>query len=160
MNIQTIQPKPVFLKLHSFQRTWIIAKPPEQIWKTLNSMETFSKGQIFPYPVEFTDHNQEASFSSGVWTNHHGPFLNACGQIGEMRPLEYRDLHYNYGSYVFSFRFIRPVRLQFFFTKHENGTELSVQFDCYVTPFLYKFWDFLMKAFWRGFGPLMARKSE
>ena len=123
-------------------------------------METFTKVQIIPYRVEFTDVEKKASFSSGVWTHHHGPFLNACGQNGEMRPMEYRDLHYKYGSYVLSFRFIRPVRLQFFFKEDPKGTLLSVQFDCYVSPFLYRFWDMIMKIFWRGFGNLMAKKAK
>lgn len=160
MDIQTIQAKPTFLKLHSFKRQWLIQKPLNKIWETVNSMKTFSKGQIFPYRVEFTDVDKEASFSSGVWTNHHGPFLNACGQIGEMRPMEYRDLRYNYGSYVLSFRFIRPVRLQFFFKEDPKGTLLSVQFDCYVAPYLYGIWNILMKIFWSGFGNLMAKRAK
>lgn len=154
-----LQVKPASLKHHCFKHNWILKKPLEQIWKTLNSMETFSKGQVFPYRVEFTAYEKEASFSSGVWTNHHGPFLNACGQIGDIKAMEYRDLHYNYGSYVLSFRLIRPVRLQFFFKAHPEGTQLSVQFDCYVAPFLYGFWHLLMKIFWSGFGPSIERKK-
>lgn len=160
MQSQFIQPKPNFLKHHCFKTSWLIKKPIKAIWKTLNTMETFSNAQLFPYRVEFVDSDKKAAFKTGVWTNHHGPLLNACGQIGEMKTHEYRDLNYSYGSYVLSFRVIRPVRLQFFFREDPNGTLLSVQFDCFVAPSLYKCWDILMKIFWRGFGNLIFRKTK
>ena len=153
-----IQPKPYFLKSHSFTKTWIINKSVKQCWDVLNSMETFTKGQMFPYRVEFVSENTTPSFSPGVWTNHHGPLLNVCGKIGEMKHHEYRDLNYSYGSYVLSFRFIRPVRLQFFFKSHENGTELRVQLDTYVVPWLMSFWGWAQSFFWSGFGLTIQKK--
>ena len=35
------------------------------IWKRLQRRETFTKGQLFPYKVEFSSSSQEGEFSPG-----------------------------------------------------------------------------------------------
>ena len=158
MTNKFIQPKPTFMCLHTFKKQWIIQHKIEKTWKILNKMETFTKGQVFPYRVEFISENGPAKFNTGVWTNHHGPFLNVCGQIGTMKPNEYRDLNYSYGSYVLSFRLIRPVRLQFFFKENDNKTLLTVQLDTYIAPWFKVIWNLSQHIFWYGFGSLISKK--
>ena len=145
------QPKPTFLVLSSFVKSFVIKFPINRCWLVLNSMETFTKHQVFPYRVEFLDSKGGSHFSPGVWTNHHGPLLNVCGQIGEMTPNQYRDLNYSYGSYILSFRLIRPVRLQFFFEEDGEHTVIRVHFDCYVRSWLEPLWHLLLSVFWRLF---------
>jgi hypothetical protein len=100
---------PPFLQEHQFERYFPIRKEKlDQIWQSLNLRESFVKGQLFPYRVEFDAPTQEGPFQSGELNIHHGPLLSAHGQIGEVTP-NYRDLQYFYGSYVLSFRWIRPL---------------------------------------------------
>ena len=153
------QPKPSFLIHHVFKKTLTLNHSLSDSWLVLNTMETFTKGQVFPFRVEFVAEKAAPSFETGVWTNHHGPLLNVCGQIGRMKVNEYRDLNYSYGSYVLSFRLIRPVRLQFYFKEMESGCEVTVQFDSYVVPWLSFFWTFLQSLFWNGFSRRLSRKS-
>ena len=152
------QPKPDFLKTHSFKKSFNIQAPIKACWDYLNNMDTFRNGQIFPYRVEFIHFSKSPSFEPGIWTNHHGPLLSVCGQIGQMTPPSYRDLNYTYGSYVISFRYIRPVRLQLFFSsKTESKTQIDVQLDAYIVPWLIPIWEGIQRLFWTGFGWSISR---
>lgn len=153
------QPKPDFLDRHSFKQSFQINAAIQICWDHLNNMDTFRKGQVFPYRVEFIQAKKFPSFETGVWTNHHGPLLNVCGQVGEMTEPTYRDLNYSYGSYVISFRLIRPVRLQLFFISlGANQTRIDVQLDVFVLPWLIPIWVRLQGLFWRGFAWSISRK--
>ena len=148
------QPKPPTLTEHSFKKKVMVKKPIDRCWEFLNRMDTFTDGQVFPYRVEFVseNENEEPSFTTGTWTNHHGPLLNAAGKIVTMNPFSYRDLHYTYGSYALSFRLLRPVRLQFFFEEiDKNKTSVRVQFDTYVPNWFSKLWTFTQYFFWKPF---------
>ena len=116
------------------------------VWKKLQRRETFTKGQLFPYRVEFAATSQEGEFSPGELNIHHGPFLSVHGAIGEVKD-NYRSLDYFYGSYVMSFRLARPVGLEFF----REGTQVKVKLRSYVRPWFRPIWRFGNKILWLGF---------
>lgn len=116
------------------------------VWKRLQRRETFSKGQIFPYQVEFVADSQEGDFQTGELNIHHGPFLSVHGAIGEVRS-DYRDLRYFYGSYVLSFRLVRPLQLEFF----REGNHLKLKLRSYIRPWFKPFWRFGNFLLWSSF---------
>ena len=116
-------------------------------WEALQQRETFVDSQIPPYKVEFDAPQQTGPFSVGELNIHHGPLLSVHGRIGDISS-NYRDLEYFYGSYVLSFRWIRPVRLQFF--KEENGIRMRLK--AYVAPWMRPFWLIGNSFFWSFFG--------
>lgn len=140
---------PASMKTHVFEKTFKIKKAKaDKIWERLNLRETFVKGQIFPYKVEFEADEQKGPFKTGELNIHHGPLLSVHGKIGEINDT-YRDLQYMYGSYVLSFRFIRPTRLEFF---RISETELSLRLTSYVSPFMKPLWNAGNKFFWSFLG--------
>jgi hypothetical protein len=116
------------------------------IWKKLQRRETFTKGQLFPYRVEFAASSQEGEFLPGELNIHHGPFLGVHGAVGEVTDL-YRSLEYFYGSYVVSFRLVRPVRLEFF----REGSGLKLKLKVYVRPWFRPVWRLCNFILWSGF---------
>ena len=116
------------------------------IWKKLQRRETFTKGQLFPYRVEFAAGSQEGEFSPGELNIHHGPFLSVHGAIGEVSPT-FRSLDYFYGSYVLSFRLVRPVRLEFL---RSNDT-INLKLKVYIRPWFKPIWHFMNFIMWTGF---------
>ena len=116
------------------------------VWKRLQRRETFTKGQIFPYQVEFVAASQEGEFLPGELNIHHGPFLSVHGTIGDVTE-DYRSLNYFYGSYVISFRLVRPVRLEFF----RDGNKLKLRLHSYVKPWFIPFWRFGNFMLWSSF---------
>lgn len=118
----------------------------DAVWKRLQRRETFTKGQIFPYQVEFVAPSQEGDFLPGELNIHHGPFLSVHGTIGEITP-NYRGLDYFYGSYVITFRLVRPVRLEFF----REGNILKLRLRSYVRPWFLPFWRVGNFMLWSSF---------
>ena len=116
-------------------------------WSQLQKRETFVDGQLFPYKVEFAAESQKGDFKSGELNIHHGPLLSVHGVIGEITD-SYRDLKYFYGSYVLSFRLIRPTRLEFF----RDGDTLSLKIHCFVKPWFRGIWEWGNNLFWKYFG--------
>ena len=49
----------------------------DQVFQRLQLRETFTKGQIFPYRVEFESDQTSGPFLSGEMNIHHGPLLSA-----------------------------------------------------------------------------------
>lgn len=115
----------------------------ESVWKKLQRRETFTKGQVFPYRVEFGATSQEGEFLPGELNIHHGPFLSVHGAIGEVSS-KYRSLHYFYGSYVLSFRVVRPVQLEFFC----EGNRLKLKLSVYVRPWFRPIWRLGNRILW------------
>jgi hypothetical protein len=139
---------------HTHRFTVRSAKSRAEIWSWLNTPETFTQNQVWPYRVEFVSpvENQEADFLEGVLNVHHGPLLNFAGVLTKIEPESYRDLQYYYGSYALSMRWIRPTRLQFWLEDDpDGGTILTGQIDSYVKPFMKGFWSFAQKLFWGQF---------
>jgi hypothetical protein len=116
------------------------------IWMALQRRETFTKGQLFPYRVEFAANAQEGEFLPGELNIHHGPLLSVHGAIGEVTP-HYRSLNYYYGSYVFSFRLVRPVQLEFF----QNGDRISLKLNAYIRPWFRPVWRLCNFILWSAF---------
>jgi len=116
------------------------------IWNKLQRRETFTKGQLFPYRVEFAASSQEGEFLPGELNIHHGPFLSVHGAIAEVSPT-FRSLDYFYGSYVLSFRLVRPVRLEF--SRSDNVIRLKLK--VYIKPWFKPIWHFANFLMWTGF---------
>jgi hypothetical protein len=119
----------------------------DKIWEKLNQRETFVNGQVFPYKVEFANSTQAGPFKSGELNIHHGPLLSLHGAVGRISS-SYRDLKYFYGSYVLSFRWIRPLRLEFF----REQDSISLKIHTYVKPSVRPFWRWGNNVFWKYFG--------
>lgn len=131
-----------------FEKTFSVADDKLDIaWERLNRRESFVDGQIFPYKVEFDAVTQQGPFEEGELNIHHGPFLSVHGRIGEISR-DYRGLEYFYGSYVISFRLIRPVKLEFF--REEYGIRLVL--TAFVNPAFEKVWLWGNRKFWRFAG--------
>jgi hypothetical protein len=96
--------------------------------------------------VEFAANSQEGEFFPGELNIHHGPFLSVHGAIGEVSS-SYRSLDYFYGSYVLSFRLIRPFKLEFF----RKDQILTVKLHTFVRPWFKPLWRFLNEVFWSAF---------
>jgi hypothetical protein len=120
------------------------------VWRRLQLRETFTQGQLFPYRVEFSANSQQGEFSPGELNIHHGPFLSVHGAIGEVTE-NYRSLNYFYGSYVFSFRLVRPVSLGFF----RDGNNLKLRLKVYIRPWFRPVWLFCNMALWSSFKRLL-----
>ena len=141
-------PLPHKMRAHSFKLRWRFSSTAtDLIWERLQKRETFTKGQLPPYQVEFESGETTGRFYPGELNIHHGPLLSAHGVIGEMTET-YRDLKYIYGSYAISFRLVRPVRLEFF--KKSNAIELK--FTVQVAKWFYYPWHLMSEFFWRQFG--------
>jgi len=146
---------------HQYRFSVDVPGTQQQIWDWLNDTATFTKGQIWPYRVEFVspdpDHIPEA-FAEGVLNVHHGPWLNFAGVLTEIRPNEYRDLQYFYGSYALTQRWIRPNRLQFWLSPlAKGGTTITCQVDSYVKPFISGAWTTAQRLFWSQFKTQLKR---
>lgn len=132
---------------HTFEKTFQFGSGEiQRVWNNLNKRETFCKGQPFPYKVEFESGLDTGEFKSGELNIHHGPLLSVHGEIGEISN-NYRDLSYFYGSYVLSFRLVRPVRLEFF----REGVSLRVRLTSYVKPWFKTLWEKGNSFFWNFF---------
>lgn len=141
---------------HAHRYEFSTPHPPDQVWAWLNDPATFTKGQIWPFRVEFVD----GGFEPGVLNVHHGPFLNLAGAIGEVRGVErddaYRDLKYFYGSYAISPRLVRPTRLQFWAEESNGGTLVRLRLDSLVRRWFGRTWGRLQSHFWSRFPRWMA----
>jgi len=116
------------------------------LWRRLQRRETFTEGQLFPYRVEFEAPAQVGEFAPGERNIHHGPLLSVHGVIGEVTP-RYRSLHYAYGSYVLSFRLVRPVLLEF----RRDEQWLKLRLRAQVRPWFRPVWRALNQCLWTGF---------
>lgn len=118
----------------------------DNIWKKIQRRETFTQGQLFPYRVEFASGSKEGEFLPGELNIHHGPFLSVHGAIGEITD-KYRGLDYYYGSYVLSFRLIRPVKLEFI----RQDNKLNLRLTSYVRPWFKPIWRMANWILWTSF---------
>jgi hypothetical protein len=144
-----LTPPPGFVA-HVFERSWDVPMPRDAVWAWLNDTKTFTSGQPWPWFVEFVD----GGFEPGVLNTHTGPGIHFCGVIGEVREPEYRDLVYLYGAHVFTMRWIRPTRLQFWLEEPEPGrTIVRLRVDSVCRRWIAGLWTFGNRMFWRLFGP-------
>lgn len=118
-----------------------------EVWNKLQKRETFCKGQIPPYKVDFESGKEEGAFYSGEKNSHHGPLLSVHGEIGDITD-HYRSLFYYYGSYVLSFRLVRPWLLEFI----KTDDAIKMKLHSYVHPLFLPLWKFGNHIFWKFFG--------
>ncbi len=139
---------------HRFEYEFEVPFARGEVWDWLNDPETFTRGQIWPYFVEFVG----GGFEPGVLCNHHGPGIHFPGVIGEVRAPEYRDLQYCYGAYALTPRWIRPARLEFWLDEAgENGTRVRLRLESWVKPSWRGLWNWGQTRFWRLFRGLCRR---
>ena len=139
---------PAKMIAHIYERSFDV--DPEKmssVWTKLNLRETFTEGQIFPYHVEFDSFTQKGPFAQGELNIHHGPLLSVHGAIGEINQ-NYRSLDYFFGSYVISFRLVRPIKLEFF----KESNKLRLKLTCYLNPWFQSIWELGNNFFWKLFG--------
>lgn len=102
---------------HVHEHAFTVNAPLTRCWRWLNTPETFTRGQLPGFRVEFVDpHGGPGDFRVGVLNAHVGPGLVAAGVLTRvdnpaLAPRLTRELAYFYGSYVLSGRLIRPTRL-------------------------------------------------
>jgi hypothetical protein len=149
---------PHFVK-HAFETSFQLACPKEVAWTWLNTPEIFVDGQVWPFRVEFIAPalGLKAGFEVGGLNIHHGPLMLFAGQLTEIRPGEYRSLHYFYGSYVLSLRLVRPTCLEFWVTADgPTSSTVRLRVSSYTHRRFARGWTFLQKLFWKRFPRWMA----
>lgn len=154
------QAAPSGFREHSVKKEFILKKTLTQVWDWLNNPETFSRGQIPPWRVEFVSADPETppGFHVGGLNVHHGPFTLFAGTMTEIREREYRDLQYFYGSHFLSLRLVRPTRLQFWVEAiEENETKVTLQLDSLVRRWFSPLWSLGNRCFWTMFGAWIRR---
>ncbi|MEM6472710.1 MAG: hypothetical protein AAF802_24325 [Planctomycetota bacterium] len=153
---------PAALVPHQFELQFDVPRPLKSCWIWLNDPETFTKGQIWPYRVEFLspDENVPPGFHVGVLNWHYGPGISFAGVVTDVRPMEYRDLRYFYGSFVISPRLLRPTRLQFWTEAiDEQSTHVRLQVDSLVRKRWLGTWTWMQRRFWSRFPAWMKKAS-
>ena len=151
---------------HEFTYSCDLNRSMEKTWAYLMTPETFTKGQVWPWRVEFIDTPREdgsiaSGFDVGTLNAHHGPFMNFCGVISlveESDDVCLRHLDYGYGAYAIGFRFIRPVRL---IIKVEStgpdACHVTVTVRSHVRRSLCGTWTLMQRLFWPSFKRLLRR---
>ena len=155
------QPPPPGFKEHSYKFTFQFEGEASHVWQWLNDTATFTDTQVWPWKVEFYSPDPDKipnGFHQGVLTNHFGPWINLAGELTAIDNGKYRDLQYFYGSYVISFRLIRPYRLEFSTEQKGDITHITGELKSYVKPSLSGIWTNVQKIFWGRFEN-WARKS-
>ena len=156
-----VQPQPPNFKNHVYEFSFDLEADESLVWQWLNDPKTFTDTQVWPYKVEFYSPDPDKipnGFHEQVLTNHSGPLITFAGVLTKIEENKYRDLQYFYGSYAFSFRWIRPYRLEFR-SSHDGGvTTVTCTLSSYVKPSFYNLWTKMLKIFWGRF-PGWASKS-
>jgi len=145
----------------------------QAVWNWLNDPDTFVKGQIWPFKVEFVAGSGEAGgsgFTVGVQNVHHGPLLNCAGEITKVTADDetgprYRDLQYYYGSFIISHRLIRPTRLEFWVESAPTDADqsprsiITLRVESFVKPSFAGLWTRAQSLFWKRFFAWTARSA-
>lgn len=143
---------PKSFRTHDFSLRFQVNAPLRDIYPWLMSLNTFTKGQIPPYKVEFLQESPSPYMQKGDKTNHHGPLIQFAGEITAVDPFKYRRLDYYYGSYALSFRLARPRCLEIF-TSESDGqkTNIELKLKTDTHKYFYSAWNALMLFFWTQF---------
>ena len=137
-----------------FEMLFTVKAREDSVAQYLNKTETFTRGQIPPYRVEFIDpqtHRETNRFEEGVLTNHFGPMLNLPGRIMRIDGSRYRDLIYSYGAYAISNRLFRPTRLEFWFESQNSDTQVRLRLTTACRHGWKWLWRLGMYSFWPSF---------
>lgn len=144
---------------HAFEHAFRIDAARADVWAWLEDPDTFVRGQIWPFRVEFLSPHPEIApgFVAGGLNIHHGPLLCLAGQLGEIREGAYRCLHYFYGSHVLSLRLVRPTALEVWVDDApDGGTHVRLRVSSFVHPRFARLWSLLQRTFWRRFPRWMS----
>lgn len=147
---------------HAFETAFRIDAARASVWAWLEDPDTFVRGQIWPFRVEFlsTEPSVPPGFSTGL-NIHHGPLMCFAGQLTEIREGEYRCLHYFYGSYVLSLRLVRPTALEFWVDDAPGGgTHVRLRVSSFVHHRFARAWSLLQGLFWKRFPRWMCSALE
>lgn len=147
---------------HVFEHGFELDVPRSAAWAWLESPETFTESQTWPFRVEFLAPRSDTSagFEVGGINIHHGPLMCFAGVLTEIREGEYRDLRYFYGSHLFGLRWIRPTRLEFFVSDAPGGgARVRVRIGSFVRRPLAGTWTWAQGIFWRRFERWMRRST-
>lgn len=148
---------------HAHTTEFRIAAHWTHAWRWLETPETFSEGQIWPYRVDFLapEPGSPAGFHEGGLNIHHGPLLSLPGRLDTIEETQdgaYRSLSYFYGSYVLSLRLLRPTRLEFLVLGEGDAeTRVRLRLSSDVVPWAEKPWSRMQEVFWSRLGSWMAR---
>ena len=158
---------------HAFGTALTVARSRPAVWAWLNNPDTFVKGQVWPFRVEFVDGSGEpdgdgrpaSGIAPGVLNVHHGPLLHLPGRIGAVDAGEdglghHRELLYLYGGYAIAWTLVRPTRLAFWLADDDENDEacvLTVRVESYCKPWIAGFWNAAQSLFWRRFFKWTAR---
>lgn len=148
-----LQPPPPGFTNNKYSFSFEVKADEGAVWNWLNDTKTFTDTQYWPYKVEFYSPDPDEisnGFNEGVLTNHHGPLISFAGQLIKVSK-SYRDLQYSYGSYAFSFRLIRPYRLEFKTESDGGMTTITGTLSAYVRPSINDLWTKMQKIFWARF---------
>lgn len=157
---------PVGFEPHVFERTFVVDRPFRPVWDWLMKPETFTKGQVWPWRVEFldtplADGSIARGFDVGTRNAHHGPFMNFCGVISRVEQAEdrgSRDLVYGYGAYALAFRLVRPTLLRIDAHRiDDQRTRVVVRVESTVRRWMVGPWTLAQRCFWPGFGHWLRR---
>lgn len=149
-----LQAKPPGFEEHTHQFSFLLEAETETVWSWLCDTKTFTETQYWPWRVEFYSPDPQSipnGFHEGVFTNHSGPFINFAGVLTKIEPYRYRDLQYLYGSYAFSFQWVRPFRLEFWVSDQDGQTEVTCAISSYVRPSVKPIWAGMQRLFWGRF---------
>jgi hypothetical protein len=149
---------------HAFELEFTIETSRARVWAWLDDPETFMRGQVWPFRVEFLSPNPDvaAGFSEGGVNVHSGPLLCLPGVLNEITEGRFRDLRYFYGSYVGSVRLLRPTRLAFWVADGSatGTTTVKVRLESFVHRRIARLWTAAQGLFWRRFQRWMSRALE
>lgn len=144
-------PAPRGFRAHTHRYTFGLAHSQPRVWRWLTDPDTFSTAARWPWRVEFVG----GGFETGVLAAHHGPGMNFAGILAEIRPPDYRDLRYFYGSYALTRSLARPTRLQFWLrdtgTERRAECEVTLQVDAWVRRWIAPAVTAVQRLFWPSF---------
>ncbi len=151
------QPLPSNFRKNIYDISFTLPISQEQAFAWLLKKQTFTRGQLPPYKVEFLPKTNNPYMQQGDFTNHHGPLIQFAGIMSEVTN-SYRRLDYFYGSYALSFRWIRPLCLEVWVDPYEAGSSVEMskaivklRLTTGVHRMLNGLWSLLMKFFWPQF---------
>lgn len=160
--VEQAQARPEGFRPHRYERRFRVRAPSEQVANWLNDPRTFTKGQVWPYRVEFVDGaGRPGGFENGVVCTHQGPLMSLPAEIREVRDNGDRELRYLYGAYVLSSRWIRPTRLRFRLTEASGVTTVTMTLDSWCRAWIAGIWTLGQAMFWSSFcwtAPMFARR--
>ena len=160
------QPCPTKFSEKKFTSSHVCQNSITTCWDYVSNMNTFQGSFWNLSKVEYVTPGQDqASFSEGTYTNHHGPLLSANGILSTVHAPTYRKMDYFYGSYIVTFRLFRPVALIFELNELNEHTQIKTEITVFIHKRMPNFIHSLMGVVWRTMmqsllAPLVRTRSS